>query len=65
TLSVEGDCYFKKTFDRKGRLKSTVLVPNTMDAYQLEISGLCQVRNKVLAVGFYYDKENHKMVLLD
>ncbi len=65
TLSVEGGCYFKKTFDRKGRLKSTVLVPNAMDAYQLEISGLCQVRNKVLAVGFYYDKENHKMVLLD
>ena len=65
TLSVEGDCYFKKTFDRKGNLKSTVLVPNTMDAYQLEISGLCQVQNKVLAVGFYYDKENHNMVLLD
>ncbi|MGP1448041.1 MAG: hypothetical protein ACTTKO_11075, partial [Candidatus Limimorpha sp.] len=65
TLSVEGDCYFKKTFDRKGSLKSTVLVPNTMEAYQLEISGLCQVQNKVLAVGFYYDKENHNMVLLD
>lgn len=65
TLSVEGGCYFKKTFDRNGNLKNTVLVPNTIDAYQLEISGLCLYENKVLTVGFYYDKERHYMVLLE
>jgi hypothetical protein len=26
---------------------------------------LCLAKNKVLAVGFYYDKEKHNMVLLD
>lgn len=65
TLSLEGGCYFKKTFNRKGKLKNTILIPNTIDAYQLEITGLCLVKNKVLAVGFYYDKENHNMILLD
>ena len=65
TLSIEGGCYFKKTFDRNGNLKNTILVPNTIEAHQLEITGLCHVKNKVLAVGFYYDKEKHTMVLLD
>lgn len=65
TLSIEGGCYFKKTFDRNGNLKSAILVPNTIEAHQLEITGLCLVKNKVLAVGFYYDKEKHTMVLLD
>lgn len=65
TLSLEDGCYFKKTFDRKGNLKSTILVPNTINTYQLEITGLCLAKNKVLAVGFYYDKEKHNMVLLD
>ena len=65
TLSIEGGCYFKKTFDRDGNLKNTILVPNTIESHQLEITGLCLVKNKVLAVGFYYDKEKHNMVLLD
>lgn len=65
TLSLEDGCYFKKTFDRKGNLKSTILVPNTINTYQLEITGLCLAKNKVLAIGFYYDKEKHNMVLLD
>ena len=65
TLSLENGCYFKKTFDRKGNLKSTILVPNTINAYRLEISGLCLAKNKILAIGFYYDKEKHNMVLFD
>ena len=65
TLSLEDGCYFKKTFDRDGNLKNTILVPNTVEAHQLEITGLCFVKNKALAVGFYYDKEKHNMVLLD
>ena len=65
TLSIEGGCYFKKTFDKNGNLKNAILVPNTIEAHQLEISGLCLVKNKVLAVGFYYDKEKHNMVLYD
>ena len=36
-----------------------------IESHQLEITGLCLVKNKVLAVGFYYDKEKHNMVLLD
>ncbi len=65
TLSIESGCYFKKTFDRDGNLKNTILVPNMIESHQLEITGLCLVKNKVLAVGFYYDKEKHNMVLLD
>ena len=65
TLSIEGGCYFKKTFDKNGNLKSEILVPNTIEAHQVEITGLCLVKNKVLAIGFYYDKEKHTMVLLD
>ena len=37
----------------------------TINAYRLEISGLCLAKNKILAIGFYYDKENHNMVLFD
>lgn len=65
TLSIEGGCYFKKTFDKDGNLKSEILIPNAIEAHQLEITGLCLVKNNVLAVGFYYDKEKHTMVLLD
>lgn len=65
TLSVEDGCYFKKTFSRQGKLKSTILIPNSFDAYQLEITGLCLVKNKVLVSGFYFDKETHNMVLFE
>ena len=65
TLSVEDGCYFKKTFSRQGKLKSTILIPNSFDAYQLEITGLCLVKNKVLVSGFYFDKEAHNMVLFE
>ncbi len=65
TLSIENGCYFKKTYNKQGKLKNTVVIPNTIDAYQLEITGLCLVKNKTLVTGFYYDKKNHNMVLLD
>ena len=65
TLSIEDGCYFRKTFDVNGALKDTILVPNTIDEYPLEITGLCMVKNKVYAVGFYYDKQNHYLVLFD
>lgn len=65
TLSIENGCYFKKTFNKKGKMKSMVLLPNSIDACQLEITGLCRVKNKVLVTGFYYDNKNHNMVLLD
>lgn len=63
TLSLEDGCYFKKIYDKKGKLKKTLLIPSVYNTYNLEISGLCAIDGKVYAMAFYFDNENHKMVL--
>ena len=63
TLSLEDGCYFKKIYDKKGKLKKTLLIPSVYNTYHLEISGLCAIDGKVYAMAFYFDNENHKMVL--
>lgn len=63
TLSLEDGCYFKKVYDKKGKLKKTLLIPSVYNSYQLEISGLCKINGKVHVMAFYFDSENHKMVL--
>ena len=64
TLSLEDGCYFKKVYDKKGKLKKTLLIPSVYNSYQLEISGLCKINGKVHVMAFYFDSENHKMVLV-
>lgn len=63
TLSLEDGCYFKKIYDKKGKLKKTLLIPSVYNTYHLEISGLCAIDGKVYAMAFYFDNENHTMVL--
>ena len=63
TLSLEDGCYFKKVYDKKGKLKKTLLIPSVYNSYQLEISGLCKINGKVHVMAFYFDGENHKMTL--
>lgn len=63
TLSLEDGCYFKKVYDKKGKLKKTLLIPSVYNSYQLEISGLCRINGKVHIMAFYFDGENHKMTL--
>ena len=63
TLSLEDGCYFKKVYDKKGKLKKTLLIPSVYNSYQLEISGLCRINGKVHVMAFYFDGENHKMTL--
>ncbi len=63
TLSLEDGCYFKKIYDKKGKLKKTLLIPSVYNSYQLEISGLCRINGKVHVMAFYFDGENHKMTL--
>ena len=63
TLSLEDGCYFKKVYDKKGKLKKTLLIPSVYNSYQLEISGLCRINGKVHVMAFYFDGENHTMVL--
>lgn len=63
TLSLEDGCYFKKIYDKKGKLKKTLLIPSVYNSYQLEISGLCKINGKVHVMAFYFDGENHKMTL--
>ena len=63
TLSLEDGCYFKKIYDKKGKLKKTLLIPSVYNTYNLEIGGLCTIDGKVYAMAFYFDSENHKMVL--
>ena len=64
TLSLEDGCYFKKVYDKKGKLKKTLLIPSVYNSYQLKISGLCRINGKVHVMAFYFDGENHTMVLL-
>ena len=63
TLSLEDGCYFKKVYDKKGKLKKTLLIPSVYNSYQLEISGLCIIEGKTHVMAFYFDGENHTMVL--
>ncbi len=63
TLSLEDGCYFKKVYDKKGKLKKTLLIPSVYNSYQLEISGLCRINGKVHVMAFYFDGENHKITL--
>ncbi len=63
TLSLEDGCYFKKVYDKKGKLKKTLLIPSVYNSYQLEVSGLCRIEGKTYVMAFYFDGENHKMVL--
>ena len=63
TLSLEDGCYFKKVFDKKGKLKKTLLIPSVYNSYQLEVSGLCKIDGKTHVMAFYFDGENHTMVL--
>ncbi len=63
TLSLEDGCYFKKVYDKKGKLKKTLLIPSVYNSYHLEISGLCRINGKVHVMAFYFDGENHKMTL--
>lgn len=63
TLSLEDGCYFKKIYDKKGKLKKTLLIPSVYNSYQLEISGLCRINGKVHVMAFYFDGKNHTMVL--
>ena len=63
TLSLEDGCYFKKVFDKKGKLKKTLLIPSVYNSCQLEVSGLCRIEGKTHVMAFYFDGENHKMVL--
>ena len=63
TLSLEDGCYFKKVYDKKGKLKKTLLIPSVYNSYQLEVSGLCRIDGNTHVMAFYFDGENHKMVL--
>lgn len=63
TLSLEDGCYFKKVYDKKGKLKKTLLIPSVYNSYQLEVSGLCRIDGKTHVMAFYFDGENHTMVL--
>ena len=63
TLSLEDGCYFKKVYDKKGKLKKTLLIPSVYNSYQLEVSGLCRIEGKTHVMAFYFDGEKHTMVL--
>lgn len=63
TLSLEDGCYFKKVYDKKGKLKKTLLIPSVYNSYQLEVSGLCRIDGKTHVMAFYFDGEKHTMVL--
>ena len=63
TLSLEDGCYFKKVYDKKGKLKKTLLIPSVYNSYQLEVSGLCRIDGKTHVMVFYFDGEKHTMVL--
>lgn len=63
TLSLEDGCYFKKVYDKKGKLKKTLLIPSVYNSYQLEVSGLCRIDGKTHVMAFYFDGEQHTMVL--
>ena len=63
TLSLEDGCYFKKVFDKKGKLKKTLLIPSVYNSCQLEVSGLCRIEGKTHVMAFYFDGEKHTMVL--
>ena len=63
TLSLEDGCYFKKIYDKKGKLKKTLLIPSVYNSYQLEVSGLCRIEGKTHVMAFYFDGEKHTMVL--
>lgn len=63
TLSLEDGCYFKKVYDKKGKLKKTLLIPSVYNSYQLEVSGLCKIDGKTHVMAFYFDGEKHTMVL--
>ena len=63
TLSLEDGCYFKKVYDKKGKLKKTLLIPSVYNSCQLEVSGLCRIDGKTHVMAFYFDGENHTMVL--
>lgn len=63
TLSLEDGCYFMKVYNKKGKLKKTLLIPSVYNSYQLEVNGLCEIDGKVHAMAFYFDGEKHTMVL--
>ncbi len=63
TLSLEDGCYFKKVYDKKGKLKKTLLIPSVYNSHQLEVSGLCRIDGKTHVMAFYFDGEKHTMVL--
>lgn len=63
TLSLEDGCYFKKVYDKKGKLKKTLLIPSVYNSCQLEVSGLCKIDGKTHVMAFYFDGEKHTMVL--
>lgn len=63
TLSLEDGCYFKKVYDKKGKLKKILLIPSVYNSCQLEVSGLCRIDGKTHVMAFYFDGENHTMVL--
>ena len=63
TLSLEDGCYFKKVYDKKGKLKKTLLIPSVYNSCQLEVSGLCRIDGKTHVMAFYFDGEKHTMVL--
>lgn len=63
TLSLEDGCYFKKIYNKKGKLKKTLLIPSVYNSYQLEISGLCKINGKIHVMAFYFDGDNHTIVL--
>ena len=63
TLSLEDGCYFMKVYNKKGKLKKTLLIPSVYNSYQLEVNGLCEINGKVHAMAFYFDGEKHTMVL--
>lgn len=63
TLSLEDGCYFMKVYNKKGKLRKTLLIPSVYNSYQLEVSGLCRIDGKTHVMAFYFDGENHTMVL--
>ena len=63
TLSLEDGCYFMKVYNKKGKLKKTLLIPSVYNSYQLEVNGFCEINGKVHAMAFYFDGEKHTMVL--
>lgn len=63
TLSLEDGCYFMKVYNKKGKLRKTLLIPSVYNSCQLEVSGLCRIDGKTHVMAFYFDGENHTMVL--